>query len=355
MTSLVTSLFGRAFHRSGSHRSATERDRGLGPAKAQSGDRTDGPAAGRQASLGPLPERPVGAVELAAIDRWDGAATPIDRARALDAIERGAVVAFPKLRFDIGESERRFLTGPPSIGKSRTISFDFATGRIHGSRLGGDDLCDLAAILTRFDRAACQLIGELFPRYRRYMIVGRASFRSIDIETGATLRRRLDHRSADRRLHVDAFATRPSGGLRILRIFSNVNPESRPWVWRIGEPFPSFAARLLPGVRRMMPGEAWLLEALHVTRGRRTEYDHLMLALHDRPQKDGHPQTRAQSATLSFKANTTWVAFTDQVPHADLTGQHVLEQTFLVNPAGLRAPERAPLAVLEGLTGRALV
>ena len=42
------------------------------------------------------------------------------------------------------------------------------------------------------------------------------------------------------------------------------------------------------------------------------------------------------------------------VPHAVLAGQYALEQTFLVEPDAMVAPQHAPLTVLEELSGRRL-
>ena len=53
-------------------------------------------------------------------------------------------------------------------------------------------------------------------------------------------------RADDRRLHVDAFPSRPNYGERILRVFTNVNPDGEPRVWRVGEPFEAVARRFLP-------------------------------------------------------------------------------------------------------------
>ena len=50
----------------------------------------------------------------------------------------------------------------------------------------------------------------------------------------------------------------------------------------------------------------------------------------------------------------TWMAFTDGVPHAALAGQFALEQTFIIPPQVLVAPEVAPIRVLEKLCGKAL-
>jgi hypothetical protein len=58
--------------------------------------------------------------------------------------------------------------------------------------------------------------------------------------------------------------------------------------------------------------------------------------------------------TYSFPAGSTWMVYTDQVPHAALSGIHQLEQTFYVPVSSLRHEASAPLRVLEGLMGRPL-
>jgi hypothetical protein len=48
-------------------------------------------------------------------------------------------------------------------------------------------------------------------------------------------------------LHVDAFPSRPIRGERILRVFTNIHPDStQARVWRVGEPFEDIARRYLP-------------------------------------------------------------------------------------------------------------
>ena len=48
------------------------------------------------------------------------------------------------------------------------------------------------------------------------------------------------------------------------------------------------------------------------------------------------------------------MVFTDIVPHSVQSGQSAVEQTFIVAPESLAAPERAPVAILEKLAGRGL-
>jgi hypothetical protein len=49
------------------------------------------------------------------------------------------------------------------------------------------------------------------------------------------------------------------------------------------------------------------------------------------------------------------MVYTDTVPHAVLAGQYALEQTFLVSPDALVAPEHSPLKVLESIAGAKLI
>jgi hypothetical protein len=91
-----------------------------------------------------------------------------------------------------------------------------------------------------------------------------------------------------------------------------------------------------------------------VTKGRRSEYDHLMLGLHDRAKADADYQTNCAQREVRFAPGTTWICYSDQVMHAATSGQFMLEQTTHLPLAALYEPLRAPLAVLERITGRAL-
>ena len=80
-----------------------------------------------------------------------------------------------------------------------------------------------------------------------------------------------------------------------------------------------------------------------------------MLALHDGAKLDAEYQRRSPQTEVAFPAGSTWICFTDQVMHAALAGQYVLEQTFHLDVDAMASPERAPLRVLERLRGHALV
>jgi hypothetical protein len=79
-----------------------------------------------------------------------------------------------------------------------------------------------------------------------------------------------------------------------------------------------------------------------------------MLELHDKAKADDLYQQRAPQARVEFPAGSTWILFSDQVSHAAMSGQHMMEQTLMLPVAAMRDPETSPLRVLERMTGHPL-
>jgi 3-deoxy-D-manno-oct-2-ulosonic acid (Kdo) hydroxylase len=280
---------------------------------------------------------------------WSTVLAPQEQAAAISAVESGTVLFFPHLAFTLEPEERRFLSADWSNGKAKNISFDVTTGKLAGARGTTEDLAGMGRMIARFADRALTLIGGLFPAYSQPVVVTRTSFRPVPAQD-----RESSWRKDDRLLHVDAFPSRPKRGERILRVFTNVNPHGEPRVWHIGEPFEDVAARFLPAIRPPLPGSAYVLAALGITKGERTPYDHIMLQLHDCMKADAAYQRDAPQMEKAFPPGSTWVCFSDQVSHAVLRGQFMLEQTLQLPVAAMYHPERTPLRVLERLTGRAL-
>ena len=262
-------------------------------------------------------------------------------------LEAGAVLVLPNLKFDLMPAERRFLDTSWSDGRAKNISLD--GDAIRGARGSADDLRELAAMIARFAANASDLLAVVLPRYAPYLKRARTSFRPLPTEG-----RDVSWRKDDTRLHIDAFPSRPNHGERILRVFCNVNPRDER-VWRVGEAFEAMAARFVPRIRRMLPLESALLAGLRVTKGRRSEYDHLMLGLHDAAKADVEYQRSCPQQEVRFAPGTTWICYSDQVMHAAMSGQFMLEQTIHLPIAALYRPELSPLRVLERLMSRRLV
>jgi len=115
-----------------------------------------------------------------------------------------------------------------------------------------------------------------------------------------------------------------------------------------------FARTFLPKVGPHLPGKSWLYDKLGVTRGRRSLYDELMLSLHDAGKLDTDFQQNSPHQPIEFPSGSCWLVFTDQVLHAALGGEFALEQTFHLDVSEMAEPERAPIKVLERLSGKAL-
>jgi len=288
-------------------------------------------------------------LEAFPIDRWSGPYEADLRQRARRALESGRVVFFPKLAFPLDESERHLLTASGADGKAKNISFDPEIGALQGTALTGPDRARLQAMMERFARSAATLVSDLLPNYAERLERARTSFRPVEIKG-----RHYSPIKDDRLLHVDAFPSRPTRGRRILRFFANI-AEGKPRVWRVGEPFEAFARQFLPRVGAPVAGSAWLLERLGITKDRRSRYDHIMLALHDKGKQDAVYQAKAPREEIAFPPQTCWLVYTDQVLHAALAGQFALEQTFHLDVEAMGEPALSPLRVLERLAGRPLV
>ena len=79
-----------------------------------------------------------------------------------------------------------------------------------------------------------------------------------------------------------------------------------------------------------------------------------MLSLHDAAKLDADFQQNSPHQAVDFPPGSCWLVFTDMVLHAALAGEFALEQTFHFDIAGMAEPERAPIRVLERLTGKVL-
>jgi hypothetical protein len=282
------------------------------------------------------------------IAEWDQPCSAAEQRRAALALESGNVVLLPNLRFALRGNEDRLLTEAVA-GQAKNVSLDPVRGVLRGSDAGEAELTLLRGVMSRFASLSRALIGNLLPFYQAHLQQARTSFRPIEVAGRATA-----WRKDDTRLHVDSFPSSPTQGTRILRVFTNLHPGGRVRKWRLGEPFEQVAQRYL----RALPGPIWgasvVLHSLGLTKGRRSDYDHYMLRLHDRMKADMDYQSAAAQSGFDFPAGSTWIVFTDQVSHAAMSGQYALEQTFHLPVQAMLDPSRSPLRILERLLGRPL-
>lgn len=265
------------------------------------------------------------------------------------AVEAGKVLYFPRLGFDVQPDERGLLREDMLKAGSRNVSLG-ADGVLKGAGGSAADQAQLSAMVGRFRQQSLGLVDALFPAYRGLLRVAPTSFRPMQVET-----RVQSVRADDRRIHVDAFPSRPNYGERLLRVFANINPAGVPRVWRVGESFEAVARQYLPKAKPYRLWQAKVLNAVKATKSLRSEYDHLMLQLHDLMKFDEHYQQHGPQVTVPFVPGCIWVCFSDQATHGVMSGQYMMEQTLYLPPGRETDPQSSPLAILTRLMGRPLV
>jgi len=284
--------------------------------------------------------------------RANTSAPDVDPSGAADAfavrLETEGLVLLEGRSFSVTSAEADLLD--PSHGDGRAKNISLGAGGVRGAAEADPDLDRLRALMERYRDWSRDTLCDLAPRYRSWLEIGRTSFRTREVADGAA-----SPRKDDRRLHVDAFASQPTQGRRILRVFVNINPSGEGRVWRVGEDFEAHARRFVPSARRLAPGESWALKTLGVTRSRRTLYDQLMLQLHDQAKLDEAYQAGAPAREMVFPSGAAWIVYTDSVVHAAIAGRFALEQTFYLPLEAMAAPAAAPARVLERITGRSLL
>ena len=268
------------------------------------------------------------------------------------ALEAGKVLYFPNFAqhgFAPQKEELALFREDIRDPKTRNISLS-AGGDLKG--VVGDDATKalMAGMIGRFRAEAEGLLANLVPRYGEHLRRGATSFRPAVVQN-----RVQSWRADDRRMHVDAFPSRPNYGERLLRVFTNVNQDGEPRVWRVGEPFEDVARRFLPKVKPYSAWQAKVLNALHVTKSLRSEYDHIMLQLHDAMKSDLDYQKNAPQVTFGFPPGCAWVCFSDQTSHAVMAGQYMMEHTLQLSPMHQYDKDASPLAILTRMRGHALV
>lgn len=297
---------------------------------------------------------------------WSGDAL----SRSADAcrrLERGEILFFSDLPFDLPEEHQEFLLAQKQADSRfhKNISYRPKTDEIRGvDRSGSDDVGhqQMQGVMRKYSAELTRFVKQLLAPYADKLKLDFASFRPLE-EHG----RDLPLKKRNDLLHVDAFPTRPTHGARILRVFTNINPsESRRWL--TGEPFhviaPRFAdgaglrefaysANSLTGRLRRSAFKALALTGLPLPE--RSGYDRFMLHFHDWLKENGAYQEEERTKPVQeFPPRCTWLVFTDGVPHAALSGRFALEHTFIVPREALVSPEMAPISVLERLSGKKL-
>lgn len=282
--------------------------------------------------------------------QWNEAFNSDTQTQALNNLEEGKILHFPRLAFALRAEEQQFLNAQILDRHAKNVSYHPERHRLWGvQRMTDKERQQLKAMLDRFSWHAVGLVQSLFPHYAPHLMVARTSFRPVEIAGRVT-----SYRKDDKRLHVDAFPSAPNQGKRILRVFCNIHPHMER-VWRVGESFERVANTFLDKIKKPLPGSAAALRLLRITKSYRTLYDHYMLHLHDSMKADDRYQQDCDQQEVRFTPGSTWIVQTDHVSHAAMQGQHLLEQTFYLPVTAMVDESQSPLRILESMLQRPLV
>jgi hypothetical protein len=298
-------------------------------------------------------------MEVITVDQW-----PAPESRDYrPELEAGNVILFPITPFALSETSKEFLRGLDFSGGAvhKNIAYRPALDRVTGVDPKSVEMATLHNVFQEYSRNVIEFARELLPPYATAWKLDYASFRPLE-EKG----RDLPLNKRNDLIHTDAFPSRPTNGDLILRVFTNVHP-TEPRVWITSDPFTvvatryardagldDLAARAASPITRLRNQLLTGLRRLRLPVVPRSPYDEFMLRFHDYLKGNEEFQSSARYR-FDFPPGSTWLAFTDVLPHSVQSGQYALEQTFIVARESMATPSNAPIAILERLCGKPLV
>lgn len=297
-------------------------------------------------------------MEVITVDRWP-APEPHDYRAPLEA---GNVILFPTTPFPLSETSKEFLRSLDFSGGAvhKNIAYRPALDRVTGVDPKSVEMTTLHSVFQEYSRNVIEFTRELLPQYATAWKLDYASYRPLE-EKG----RDLPLNKRNDLMHTDAFPSRPTNGDLILRAFTNIHA-SEPRVWITSDPFTivakryaqdagldELAAETASPLRRFRNRLLRGLRKLRLPVVPRSPYDEFMLRFHDYLKRNQEFQSSPRYQ-FEFPPGSTWLAFTDVLPHSVQSGQYALEQTFIVARGSMAAPGNAPIAILERLCGKPL-
>ncbi|MGI8745583.1 MAG: Kdo hydroxylase family protein [Bryobacteraceae bacterium] len=283
---------------------------------------------------------------------------------AHEALESGNILYFPLEPSGLSEADRSILLSIRQANGAlhKNIAYRPLEDRISGAEQPGSASAKaLHSALKNYSQWAIRFTGEILPRYKQYWRLDYASFRPQEEEG-----RDLPWKKRNDLLHVDAFPSRPTKGDLILRVFTNINADQKR-VWLTSDPFAKLASQYAPaaglpeiarqsdsGVEQMRRASIRAFRSIGLPLADRSPYDRFMLSFHDYLKANPEYQRDCTKYRFEFPPGSTWMVFTDVVPHAVLSGRFALEQTFIIARSSLANPAHAPASILEALSGKPL-
>lgn len=277
-------------------------------------------------------------------------------------LEEGQILFFDNIPFNLPKEHQEFLLSQRQTDSRlhKNISYRPNSNVLRGASSGAqrDRMRD---VIQNYSKEVTAFLANFLLPYANRWSMDYASFRPLEEEG-----RDLPFHKRNDLLHVDAFPTRPTQGARILRVFTNINPDTSR-VWNIGERFDELAENFAEdaGLKRIAARDSSALQSVLNKTIRtmssvglpvvdRSAYDKFMLRFHDYMKENSAYQANCDKTRLEFPPQSTWLVYTDGVPHAALSGQFALEQTYIIPIDALQAENKAPIRILEKLCKRKL-
>lgn len=290
--------------------------------------------------------------------------TPEESRAFCAQLESGDVLYFPETPVPLAAEDASFLLGQQQADSSlhKNIAYKPNIDRLSGVDTKTADpaaVARLQQIMRSYSTSVVQFLARFLSPYQQHWKLDYASFRPQEEQNrDLPLRRRNDL------LHTDAFPTRPTYGARILRFFNNINP-TRTRDWIVSDPFAATVRQFAPHQIAPHPGSALSRAGKAAGRAlglggaipslKRSPYDDFMMRFHNFLKENPRFQSDCPKYPFQFPPGSSWMVYTDTVPHAVLAGQYALEQTFLVRPEAMVRPEISPLKLLEEIAHAPLV
>src|SRR5947209_4172575 len=261
----------------------------------------------------------------------DGVNIP-SRARHYCAeLEKGQILFFRQPPFVLPEDDVNFLVSQKASDSRLHKNISYRPGKdlLRGFSDGKENQQRVHRIMHDYSSQVTQFVSRFLAPYAGKLLMDFASFRPLE-EDG----RNLPLHKKNDLVHVDAFPSRPTRGGRILRVFTNINPE-QPRIWLTAARFEALAHQFAmeAGLARFAAGApfaslsplravgrqlATLKRAVGLRGIDRSAYDAFMLRFHDYLKENSAFQERGDKIRLEFPPYSTWIVFTDAVPHAAL-------------------------------------
>ena len=292
---------------------------------------------------------------------WKNARDAADkdaRARALcRELEAGRILYFPKLPYDFPSDEREFLLSRQwnELRLHKNVSYRPADDVLRGFSGDHGTVTHLHHIVRSYSAHVIDFLRDFLRPYAGQMEAGLGQLPAARGRGARPFAAQAQRPAARGRVPAAADARR-------------AHPA------RVYEPARDEAARVVRGRRLRLAGgkvrgrrpacgrfaakngflrrsvSRWAA-GMGLARLSRTPYDQFMLRFHDYLKENDDFQRNSPKVRLEFPPLATWMVFTDGVAHAAMSGQFAIEQTLLIPPEALVAPESAPYRILERVAG----